>query len=227
MNRPLTTVRILIALFVGLAVSVTVAAGPASAATQSSRYLKTQEGLYLAVIQKNIKVRSVPPLDSSPTSREAFLGADTSATIKGPKGSVIQQATFETGYEIGYPVSFAPSGVSITLNTPSLSITPGISAGVDVLGPVVKPNAGVTLGATADVLPSQSFAFTVAHGGITEIPLAKVGMSQPAAYADLGGTHITATGAMGPVTVRPYTRMTVLTAAGSSTVVTYGPTQQI
>lgn len=211
----------LLAAAAGLALIAPSAADAAS----SSRVQKTQDGIYLEVSQKNLKIRSVPPLDSSPMSREAFLGATNTATITGPRGTLIQSAEFETGYQIGYPVSFAPTGIAVTMSTPSVSVGGGVN-----ISPTITPTEipiGGDVSADVTVIPAQTLSFTVEHGGITDVPLAQGAMNSPRASADFAGVHLMVNSAMGPVTVRTYTKMRVRTATGTSEVVTYGPAWRI
>lgn len=218
------TIRILmgaLALIIALAVG---AQGTANA-VGSSRHHKTQDGIYLAVEQRELHMRTYQPLDSSPMSRDVFLGGKTRATIKGPRGTLIQGATFESGYQVGYPVSFAASGVSITLSTPSLSV--GGNINIKAPTPVTPSPVDGGLTATVNVIPAQTFAFTVEHGGIKTVPLVKGAMGQPLAYADFAGVQMIVRAAVGPVTIRQYTKMTVRTSAGSSEVVTYGPAWKV
>ncbi|MFE0750691.1 MspA family porin [Gordonia sp. NPDC058843] len=208
-----------------LILALSVGAQGTANAVGSSRYHKTQDGIYLAAEQRQLHMRTYQPLDSSPMSRDVFLGGKTKATIKGPRGTLIQGATFESGYQVGYPVSFAASGVSITMTTPSLSVGGQINIRAPKVDDPVPLDGNVNT--TVQVIPAQTFAFTVEHGGIKTVPLVKGAMNQPLAYADFAGVQMIVKAAVGPVTIRQYTKMTVRTSAGQSEIVTYGPAWKV
>lgn len=211
-------------LFVVLAAMSAAPQGVAEAAS-SSRYQQTQDGLYLSVVQKQLDMRTVPPLDSSPTSRDVFLRGSVRADIKGPRGFLIQGADFESGYEVGYPVSFAATGISVQMSSPSITLggTAGVTGGTNPTSPI-SLNAGVSPSVT---FAGPSVSFTVEHGGIKKVALVKSPMSSATATADFSGVQMTVQAAVGPVTIRQYTKMTVRTSTGSAEVVTYGPAWKV
>ncbi|WP_069161382.1 MspA family porin [Nocardia altamirensis] len=191
----------------------------------------TLDGYAIMTTEANTSARTIPPLDGSPFSREAFLNGVGIGQVDGPAGANVGGAFMEVGYEVGYPVAFAPNGITVTLNSPSVSVTgavrPEISAGVTPqlnIAPVpgaqvefpLSAKLGAELGAQATILPSQQLSFQVGHGGITETTLAKFTLTRPFAYADLSNTHLTVTGALGPVTIRTFVKFTLITAAGQT-----------
>ncbi|MEU7215849.1 MspA family porin [Nocardia iowensis] len=196
----------------------------------------TLDGYAIMTTEANTNARVIPPLDGSPFSREAFLSGIGIGQVDGPAGARVAGAVMEVGYEVGYPVAFAPNGITVTLNSPSVSVTgavkPQISAGVTPqinIAPVpgaqvefpLQAQLGAELGAQATILPSQQLSFQVGHGGITETTLAKFTLTQPLAYADLSNTHLTVTGALGPVTIRTFVKFTLVTGAGQTTDAVY------
>ncbi|QIS06886.1 hypothetical protein F5X71_35320 [Nocardia brasiliensis] len=196
----------------------------------------TLDGFAIMTTEANTDARVIPPLDGSPFSREAFLSGIGIGQVDGPPAGHVASAVMEVGYEVGYPMSFAPNGITVTLNSPSVSVSgavrPEISAGVTPqinLAPTpgaqiefpLSAKLGAELGAQATVLPSQQLSFQVGHGGITEVSLAKFTLTQPLAYADLSNTHITVTGALGPVTIRTFVKFTLVTAAGQTSDAVY------
>ncbi|MGL4305848.1 MAG: MspA family porin [Mycobacteriaceae bacterium] len=211
-------------------VAGTAGLGIAQADVDFQNVQSTPDGLTLTVTQSETFINAVSSLDSSPFSREAFLNGNNIATVQGPAGAAIAGASFEAGYEVGYPVAFAPTGVQVSLTTPDLSVNGGLNAGVtpNISGGNTGVSAGIglTLGATAGVsstiIPAQSLSFTVEHGGVKDVPLAALSLSSPMAYANFSGVHMMVSGAWGQVTVRPYAKLTVLTAQGQSSVVVYG-----
>lgn len=209
--------------------------GSAAAGVDASRFLDTPDGLHIEVRESDTSIQSVPPLDSSPLSREAFIDGGHTGEISGPAGTKITGAVFEAGYQIGYPVLFAPDGIDVELKTPDLSVNAGVNASVGPsiqVGPLGPSGGGsftlgANAGATSTLIPAQSLKFKVKYGDIRDVPLAQVQLGSPVAYAGFGGVHLKVAGALGPVTVRPYTRMSMTTATGQYSVVTYGRAIQL
>ncbi len=237
-----------VALAIGLLVSTLMlsTAAPASAqfvdpATLNIRIghqevKPTLDGFAMMTTEANTNARVIPPLDGSPFSREAFLSGIGIGQVDGPPDAHVASAVMEVGYEVGYPMSFAPNGITVTLNSPSVSVSgavrPELSAGVTPqINIAPTPGAqiefplgaklGAELGAQATILPSQQLSFQVGHGGITEVSLAKFTLTQPFAYADLSNTHLTVTGALGPVTIRTFVKFTLVTGAGQASDAVY------
>ncbi len=130
-------------------------AGTADAAS-SSRHHKTQDGIYLSAEQRELHMRTYQPLDSSMMSRDVYLGGKTRVTIKGgPRGTVIEGGAIEAGYQVGYPVSFAPNGITIGMQTPSLSISGGLSAGAPLPPGIPLPLAGGSITPERDDHPAD------------------------------------------------------------------------
>lgn len=209
--------------------------GSAAAGVDASRFLDTPDGLHIEVRESDTSIQSVPPLDSSPLSREAFIDGGHVGEISGPAGAVITGASFEAGYQIGYPVLFAPDGIDVEMKTPDLSVNAGVNASVGPsiqVGPMGPSGGGsftlgANAGATSTLIPAQSLKFKVKYGDIRDVPLAQVQLGSPVAYAGFGGVHLKVAGALGPVTVRPYTRMSMTTATGQYSVVTCGRAIQL
>lgn len=95
-------------------------------------------------------------------SRDAFLGGKIRAEITGPRGKLIQNGKFETGYQIGYPISFAPSGVSIMIATPSIIV--GGSVAIKVPTKDEPSTVSGEIHAEAMIVPSHTMSFTVERG---------------------------------------------------------------
>lgn len=212
------------------------------------RVKTTPDGFKITIKLEKNRLDAVPPLDSSPFSREAFLAGDNIVRIDGPPGGKLLGASFETGYQIGYPAKVgADGGATVTLTTPDLSVNGGVNTGVNasvtpsiqgqggvsggqpsgsVSGGVtgtVGGNAGANVGATSKIIPSQTATFKIEHGGITEVPIAKIALTSPSAYLSLSGVHLSASGAAGQMTVRTFTRVIMRTELGSTQQVAYGP----
>ncbi|MFD6155243.1 MspA family porin [Nocardia sp. NPDC060256] len=201
---------------------------------------RTMDGYAFMIIEANTAANVTPPLDHNPFSKEAFLSGIGIGQVDGPKHGKIVSAVLEVGYEIGYPVALAPNGITATLNSPSVAVTgnakPKIagttasqsqSQSQSESQPAAESETplnyelGGEFGALATVLPSQQTSFQVGHGGIVATTLATVALTQPMAYADLSNTHLTVTGAFGPVTVRTFVKFTLVTPGGQTSEVVY------
>lgn len=197
---------------------------------------RTMDGYAFMIIEANTAANVTPPLDHNPFSKEAFLSGIGIGQVDGPKRGKIVSAVLEVGYEIGYPVALAPNGITATLNSPSVAVTgnakPKISGSTSAQSESQSEGAaesqtplnyelGGEFGALATALPSQQTSFQVGHGGIVATTLATVALTQPMAYADLSNTHLTVTGAFGPVTVRTFVKFTLVTGGGQTSEVVY------
>lgn len=201
---------------------------PASAATH-----QTREGVTIELATGQLSAKKIPPLDGSPTSAEALLSSDVHTALRGIKGKKVK-ATLEVGYQIGYPVSVAPSGVKITAHTPDLKLSAGVNAKVK---PDVSISAdggggsvgevGAEAGAESTVIPAADLEFEVAAGKITTVSLAKIALTKPTSDIVLSGVELHATNALGPVSVRPFAKISVTTETGVYVYYAYGRTSRI
>ncbi|UQE75528.1 MspA family porin [Gordonia sp. PP30] len=203
-------------------------AGPASAQTHSTR-----EGLAIELTAAQQSVRKVAPLDSSPTSGEALLSSNIHAGIAHIDGKKVR-ATVELGYQIGYPVQVAPDGVKVTAHTPELKLTGGVNAKVapdvtvsDSGGGGSVGEIGGELGAEATVIPSADLEFTVGAGKITTVTLAEIALTKPVADIVLSGVDVNVTNAVGPISVRPFAKISVTSETGVYVYYAYGKTSRI
>lgn len=198
-------------------------AGPAGAETHSTR-----EGLTIDLTASKLSVEKIAPLDSSPLSAQARLSSNVHAALKGVDGKKVK-ATVEVGYKVGYPVS-APGKATITTHTPDLSLTGGVKLGLkpgaDATG-ISIGDAGVDLGASSTVIPASDIQFEVAAGKIEKVSLAKFALTKPVADVVLSGIEMEVTGAIGPVSVRPFAQITVTTESGVYVYSSYGNTARI
>ena len=221
-------------------VGTSISGGVASGAPDTVVTKKTPDGVTITIRLLNARVNAVPPLDSSPFSREAFLNGDNTVSVKGPDGATIRGATMETGYHIGFPAKVgADGGATVTLTSPDLTINGGLNASVTpsvqgqgsfgsnggsgTVGGGVSGTLGGNAGAQSNIIPKQTASFKVEHGGITEVPVGRIAMSADFAYLSLAGVHLAASGAVGQMTIRTFTRVVIRTEFGSTQAVAYGP----
>ncbi|GAA4737563.1 MspA family porin [Gordonia alkaliphila] len=203
-------------------------AGSASAATH-----QTREGLAIELSAAQQSVRKIAPLDSSPLSGEALLSSNVRAAVKNI-GDKKVRATLELGYQIGYPVSVAPDGVAITAHTPELKLSSGVNAKLapDVAingtgGGLALGEVGLEAGAEATVIPSADLEFKVEAGKIKTVTLAEIAMTKPVADIVLSGVNLNMTNALGPISVRPFAKISVTSETGVYVYYAYGATTRI
>jgi hypothetical protein len=196
--------------------------GTSAAVVNNANSLIDGAGNRVEVSQGDTAINAVPPLDSSPLSREFFHNGYAQVTIDGPTAASFTGTKLSFGYQIGYPVAL--TGASVQLNTPGLGFelehTDGIIFG-DVFGePDVElgfENRGMLAG---DIIPQQNLIVDLEPGGITDVPLvSEKEFDGPGARIRLAGVHGSISGALGQVTLRPYAR--VETASGDIAM-TYG-----
>lgn len=219
---------LLLALLGALSMTALLAGGPAEAKTHTTR-----EGLTIALSAAQQSVRAVPPLDSSPLSGQALLSSDVHAAIGNIDGKTVR-ATVEVGYKIGYPVSVAPNGVKVTAHTPELKLSSGVNA---KLAPNVTIGGtggggsigeiGADLGAEATVIPSADLEFEVGAGKITTVTLAEIALTKPVADIVLSGVELNVSNALGPISVRPFAKISITTETGVYVYYAHGRTTRI
>ena len=226
MTRRITT---LVALTVAaLTAFASLLAGGADARTHHTR-----EGVDITLDAGDLRVRKVPALDSSPLSGEALLSSNVHAALKGIDGKTVR-ATLEVGYKIGYPVSVAPSGVKVTAHTPSLTLSGGVNAKIAPEATVSGTGGGLSvgeigpeIGAEATVIPAADLEFEIAAGKITTVSLAEIALTKPVADIVLSGVELNVSNALGPISVRPFAKISVTTETGVYVYYDYGRTTRI
>lgn len=184
--------------------------GTAAAGVDNANSLVDYKGNRVEVSQGDTSINAVPPLDSSPLSREFFHNGYAQVRIDGPSAAEFKGTKLSFGYQIGYPIAL--TGASIQLNTPGLGFelehTDAIIFG-DLFGdPNVElgfENRGMLAG---DIIPQQNLTFDLEPGGITDVPLvSEKEFDGPGARIRLAGVHGSISGALGQVTLRPYARV--------------------
>ncbi|WP_341258434.1 MspA family porin [Gordonia malaquae] len=219
---------LVLAVIAAFALASSLLAGPADARTHHTR-----EGVDITLTASKLRAKKIPALDSSPFSGEALLSSDVHAAVRNIDGKTVR-ATVEVGYQIGYPVSVAPNGVKVTAHTPELKLSGGLNA---KLAPNVTISGsggggsigeiGAELGAEATVIPSADLEFEVGAGKITTVTLAEIALTQPTADVVLSGIELNITNALGPISVRPYAKISVTTDTGVYVYYDHGPTSRI
>ncbi|MFG1781498.1 MspA family porin [Rhodococcus oryzae] len=207
------------------AVGMVLGNGTSAAVVNNANSLIDGAGNRVEVSQGDTFINAVPPLDSSPLSREFFHNGYAQVTIDGPTAASFTGTKLSFGYQIGYPVAL--TGASVQLNTPGLGFelehTDGFVLGGVLPGgdpaelAIADENRAMLAG---DIIPQQNLIVDLEPGGITDVPLvSEKEFDGPGARIRLAGVHGSISGALGQVTLRPYAR--VETASGDIAM-TYG-----
>lgn len=216
--------------------------GAAGAAVDNARSMPLDGGATIEVLQADTSIQSVPPLDSSPLSVEFFNDGVAGVRITGPGADAFTGTRLTFGYQIGYPIALP--GAIVHIFTPSLDweVGNGVDLGVDLGADLGIPldgsgggelglgaNLGVGLGSETRlggrIIPENEFEIELEPGGITEVPIVEdLAFDGSGVTVRIAGVHGAVSGAIGPVTVRPFAKAT--TAKGD-TVVTYGVPQRV
>ncbi|KOS56756.1 MspA family porin [Rhodococcus rhodochrous] len=198
-----------------------VGSGSAGAAVDNARTLPLGNNNAIEVLQADTSIQSYPPLDSSPVSFEFFHDEVVSVNFTGPDADSFQDTKLTIGYQIGYPVAL--NGAIVHINTPSLDWEVGNEFGIGVeLAPEFALGLDASTGATigGSIIPSQEIEVDLAPGGITDVAFVEdMEFDGRSATVRLAGVHGSVSGALGPVTIRPYARAVT---SNNDTVITYG-----
>lgn len=215
------------ALAVAGVAALVVGLGTGTAGAVVNNYSSITDGSdnLVEISQGDTSIVGVPPLDSSPLSREFFHSGYAEARISGPGADSMSGSKISFGYQVGYPIAL--TGATIQLNTPGLGYELESKNGIDLLGLLPDgdepdviigfENRGMLAG---DIIPQQNLIFDLEPGGITDVPVID-GKEFGGSFAKIriGNVHGSVSGAIGPVTLRPYAKVEL---ASGDVVMTYG-----
>ncbi|GAA1463279.1 MspA family porin [Williamsia maris] len=165
----------------------------------------TDDGWRVTATKSRENIRSVPPLNASPWTREGFLSLRSAGTITGAGSSPINSGTVTGGFQIGCNTDVT-SGATV-----------GIAGGPNATLNISYPPA---LGVGASIQPSISS--TLKPGTITDIPLGSKKLAADRGAITATGVHIKIDGCLGPVTLRSYVNVAISTPLNDDTVNVYG-----
>lgn len=199
--------------------------GSAGAVVNNASSIVDGSDNLVEVSQGDTSITGVPPLDSSPLSREFFHSGYAEARISGPGADSMTGSKLSFGYQIGYPIAL--TGASVQLNTPGLGWELENTGNLDLIGflpggdepdiIIGTENRGMLAG---DIIPQQNLTVDLEPGGITDVPIVEdKEFDGPGARIRIGNIHGSISGAIGPVTLRPYARVEL---ASGDIVMTYG-----
>ncbi|MFZ2175885.1 MAG: MspA family porin [Rhodococcus sp. (in: high G+C Gram-positive bacteria)] len=205
--------------------------GTASAGVDNSASVVDRYGNRIEVLQGDTSYHTVPPLDGVPTSVEFFHDGYAAVNVAGPNAEKFVGTQLTVGYQIGYPIALA--GATIVLNTPNLDWAVGsnnnLGLAIPLDGKTLPDELGLDVGSFAElggsIIPSQELDIDLEPGGITTVPFLKgQTFDGPTALVRMQGIHGYISGALGPVTIRPYA---MATTSSGDTVMTYGVPQRL
>ena len=165
----------------------------------------TDDGWQVTAVKAREVVRSVPPLNQSPWTREGFVSLRAAGSITGAGRAPVSAGTVTGGFQIGCNTDVT-SGATI-----------GIAGGPNATLNVSYPPA---LGIGASVQPSISSVLR--PGTIADIPLGTKKLTATTGAITATDVHIKIDGCLGPVTLRAYTTVAVSTPSNDDTVNVYG-----
>ncbi|MFW0790427.1 MspA family porin [Gordonia sp. CPCC 205333] len=183
--------------------SITLAA-PSSFANQTVSK-RTDDGWLVTASKLNEKVRSVPPLDQSPWTREGYLSLKGTADIRGTGKVAVNSGALSVGFAVACNTDVT-SGVT-------LGVTGGPTAQMSISYP-----PAVILG--AQVMPNIST--TLRPGTISDVSFGSKKLAAAHAGVELDGVHLKVSGCLGPVAVRAYVSVAISTPLNDNTIHVYG-----
>ncbi|GED98879.1 MspA family porin [Gordonia crocea] len=165
----------------------------------------TDDGWRITLSKKRERVRSVPPLDQSPWTREGFLTLRGTVSITGAAKIPVNSGSMSSGFHIA-------------CNT---DISSGVSLGI-LAGPTAQMSISYPPAAIIGVQALGNISTTVRPGAIYDIPFGSKALTGPTAGIGLEGVHAKVAGCLGPVSVRAYVRIGLSTPTNDDTFHLYG-----
>ncbi|WP_083837244.1 MspA family porin [Gordonia effusa] len=166
---------------------------------------RTDDGWVVSASKLNEKVRSVPPLDQSPWTREGYLSLKGTADIRGAGKVAVNSGALSVGF-------------AVACNTDVTSgVTLGVTGGPTAQMSITYPPA-LVIG--AQVLPNVST--TLRPGTISDVSFGSKKLAAAHAGVELDGVHVKVSGCLGPVAVRAYVSVAISTPLNDNTIHVYG-----
>lgn len=179
-------------------------AAPASFADRSVTK-STVQGWDVTVSKLGEKIDSVPPLNQSPWSKEAFVSLRGEARIAGAGTEAVDVGTVSMGFQVGCNTDVS--------NGAQVGLTAGPTAQMSISYPPALVDGGQVLG---------NGSVSLKPGTITPVSLGEKPMAGAAAAVAANGVHVKVDGCLGPVAVRAFVTVAISTAAEDTTVNVYG-----
>jgi hypothetical protein len=190
---------------VGLAAGAGMGSAKPSSFADASKTIATADGWTVTATKSGEAVRSVPPLNQSPWTREGFVDITGSAAIAGSGGKPVQAGSLRLVLQVGCNTDVT-GGAQV-----------GIQGGPNAALNVSWPPA-VNIGAT--VMPS--FSASLKPGTITDVELGLKSLQEANAAISVNGIHVKVDGCLGPVALRAQVTVAIATPTLDSTINVYG-----
>lgn len=203
--------RLLRTVVCGAAIAGVIGAAPAVVSAAPSSFADrsvtrtTEDGWQVSAVKAKERVRSVPPLNQSPWTREGFVTLRGEGRIGGAGRVPVDAGQMSFGLQIGCNTDVT-SGVTI-----------GVMGGPTAQMSISYPPALIV---GAQVLPNIST--TLKPGVIADVPFGSKRLAGPKAGITIDGVHIKVDGCLGPVALRAYTRVAISTRLNDDTIHAYG-----
>ncbi|MFW0791508.1 MspA family porin [Gordonia sp. CPCC 205333] len=192
-------------------IALMLVSGMAGSATAASSFAdrtvskRTDDGWIVSASKLREKVRSVPPLDQSPWTREGYLSLKGAADIRGVGKTAVNSGALSVGF-------------AVACNTDVTSgITLGVTGGPTAQMSITYPPA-LVIG--AQVLPNVST--TLRPGTISDVSFGTKKLAAAHAGIELDGVHLKVSGCLGPVAVRACVSVAISTPLNDNTIHVYG-----
>ncbi|MGX9295766.1 MspA family porin [Tsukamurella paurometabola] len=208
----------------------------------SSRTVVTRDGWKVVVTKTMEALRSVPPLNRSPQSFEAFstIGGEATVSVadptKKPK-SKVKSAVLTTGLQVGCAVTADSLTVGGSIsNATNVGVTPSVTA--NLTGTATgqggttggsgggSVSAGVTPGISATIgdtlTETGSISGVLKPGTTKDIPYAKKSLEGPDAATYTREVRVAVDNCIGGVQVRSYATIALQTDRTDDSITTYG-----
>ncbi|MFC9898354.1 MspA family porin [Nocardia sp. NPDC127579] len=185
-----------------LATGLTLGAGSAAAAVDSTNSIVDHGARTVEAIQADTRIDFVPPLDGNPLTREWFHNGTAAYRVSGPHAED-WRGRITIGYQVGFPATLN-GRLRFEYSTPGL----GLDLGDDS---VLKIDS---------LIPRAGIELEVGFGpGIKTVEVASGDVRGTEGFLRLGAFHGTVTGVLGPTNIRPFV---AVVSDGGDTVITYG-----
>jgi hypothetical protein len=208
----------------------------------TQRTVITRDGWKVVVKKTTEALRSVPPLNRSPQSFEAFstVGGEAQVMVAGPKRkptSKIKSAVLTTGLQVGCAVTADSLTIGGSLsNATNVGVTPSVTANLTGTAQGQggssggsgggSVSAGVTPGISATVgdtlTETGSISGVLKPGTTKDIPYAKKNLEGADAATYTREVRVAVDNCIGGVQVRSYATIALQTDRTDDSITTYG-----
>lgn len=198
------------------------------------REIVTDDGWKVLIRKSDEKVDRYPNLAQSPWSKEGFTTLKAIGEISGAGKVPVQAATITMGYQLGCNTDVS-SGITLTggiTNATTVGISPTVGVNASVTGQggttggqgsgTVGGNAGVTGNLSNTLAETGQLSATLKPGTITTITYGSKPLQGSYAAQTFRDVHIKVDACMGPISLRSFATVSVVTSRNTDSVTAYG-----